>query len=605
LKAFVRTRFPGIPVLAHHLYLHVAEAIGYRLYHAVSERTWLAETVYGALLYPDRWKSILDLFQREARRSSELRKLDFDWLVSRVKTATDEWLAATDWTGVRLVGFSNALCQFTACLYLARYLKESYAHLSIVVGGSAFSLPAGAAALTLFPQIDAVVFGEGELPLAHLVRHLVLEDRPMENLPPTDGILTRDSVQNSTLGQAFFQLENLDDLPLPDFDDYFETLSGFNASKRFFPTLPVEFSRGCWWQRDTGSGISSGCQFCNLNLQWQGYRSKSADRVVSEVEELTRRHRLLSLAIVDNVLPKTANNDIFYGIHKLNRDLDLFAEIRATTPLAEIERMHAAGLRTVQVGIEALSTPLLRKLGKGTTAIQNVEIMKHCEALGIANLSNLILHFPLSDAQDVEETLRVIEFARGFRPPKPVAFWLGLGSPVERNPGAFGIRAVTNHPNWASILPSEVFRGIPLMVQSYRRAGLLSQHRLWKPVRSRLRAWSASYERLRRASPTEPILGYRDGGDFMMIRERRIGGDSVNHRLEGASHAIYLYCGHQRPLQQIIEHFSNVPADRITSFLRQMTSQGLVFSEGDRYLSLAIPVRRPETIRITSPKAAS
>ena len=120
--------------------------------------------------------------------------------------------------------------------------------------------------------------------------------------------------------------------------------------------------------------------------------------------------------------------------------------------------MRAAGLRKVQVGIEALSTRLLRKLHKGTTAIQNLEIMKHCEALGIANLSNLILHFPLSDAQDVEETLRAMKFARAFRPPKPVAFWLGLGSPVARNPSAYGIRSVANHPNWARIFPPAIFR---------------------------------------------------------------------------------------------------------------------------------------------------
>ena len=45
------------------------------------------------------------------------------------------------------------------------------------------------------------------------------------------------------------------------------------------------------------------------------------------------------------------------------------------------------------LGIEALSTRLLEKLNKGTTAIQNLEIMKHCEALNISNISNLILCF--------------------------------------------------------------------------------------------------------------------------------------------------------------------------------------------------------------------
>ena len=597
LKAFVRSRFPDIAVRSHHLYLQVAEAIGYRPYHSISERTWLAETVYGALLYPDRADAMARLFRREAGGSPSIRRLDFAELTLRVKTASDAWLAATDWSEVRLVGFSSVLCQLTACLYLIRRLRQRCPHLTNVVGGSAFSRLSGAAALRLFPDIDAVVFGEGELPLAHLVQHHVVEGRPIEELPPANGVLTRWSTDSQLAGGGFFQLENLDHLPLPDFDDYFETLSGLNASNRFFPTLPIEFSRGCWWQRDAGAVASSGCEFCNLNLQWRGYRSKSASRAVSEVDQLARRHRVLSVAIVDNVLPKESTGDILRGIAGLKRDMDLFAEIRATTPLAELERMRAAGMRKLQVGVEALSTRLLRKLRKGTTAIQNIEIMKHCEALGIANLSNLILHFPLSDAQDVEETLRAMEFAGALRPPKPVGFWLGLGSPVACNPGAYGIRAVANHPNWARIFPPAIFRGLPLMVQGYRPAATV-QRRLWKPVEARLKAWAASYERLQHGPRPEPILSYRDGGDFMMIRERRLAGESAHHRLEGTSRAIYLFCGHHRPLKQIIERFPGVPADKITSFLQKMTSERLVFAEDDRFLSLAVPARFPDSITI-------
>ncbi len=93
---------------------------------------------------------------------------------------------------------------------------------------------------------------------------------------------------------------------------------------------------------------------------------------------------------MDNVLPKESTAEILRGLADLNRDLSIFAEIRATTPLSELKLMRTAGMHRVQIGIEALSTRLLRKLHKGTTAIQNLEIMKHCEALGIANLSNLI-----------------------------------------------------------------------------------------------------------------------------------------------------------------------------------------------------------------------
>jgi hypothetical protein len=50
--------------------------------------------------------------------------------------------------------------------------------------------------------------------------------------------------------------------------------------------------------------------------------------------------------------------------------------------------------------------------------------MKSCEALGIENISNLILYFPGSDERDVALTLQNIEFALPYRPLTAVTFWL-------------------------------------------------------------------------------------------------------------------------------------------------------------------------------------
>jgi len=592
LKAFVRSRFPFVEVSTHHVYLSVAHAIGYMRYHAISERTWLAESVFAALLYPDRAETIARLFRREASGNPELRGMDFARLAARVETVTEEWITSTNWGDVRLLGFTSVLCQLTACLYLIRKIKQRHPRLTMAVGGSAFSAESAPAALKLFPEIDVVVFGEGELPLAHLVQHHVIERTDLAALPPANGIQIRGQTASDRTPRDFYQLENLDHLPHPDFDDFFELLSGFDPLRRFFPTLPVEISRGCWWQRENGPGPAEGCAFCNLNLQWHGYRAKSAARVVAEIDRLTSRYKTLSVAIMDNVLPKESTADLFRGLAALKKDIALFAEIRATTPFEELKLMRAAGLRTVQVGIEALSTRLLRKLRKGTTAIQNLEIMKHCEALGIANLSNIIAHFPGSDEQDVHETLRAIEFAFAFRPPKFVSFWLGSGSPVWNRPEDYGIRDVANHPHWRTLFPPSVFRNLPLTVQYYR-GDLGRQRTLWQPVRQKISAWEKAYSRLHQTSFHEPILTYRDGGDFLIIRERRPEGESASHRLEGKSRQIYLFCEHHRPLKRVLESFPNLSQGAVTEFLNTMIAQKLVFEENGSYLSLAVPEKRP------------
>jgi hypothetical protein len=272
------------------------------------------------------------------------------------------------------------------------------------------------------------------------------------------------------------------------------------------------------------------------------------------------------------------------------KDYRLFCEIRAGTPRTLLEKMKRAGVVELQIGIEALSSSLLKKLNKGTAAIENLQIMKLCEELELFNSSNLILGFPGSDRQDVEETLRNLDFALPFRPMRAVEFWLGLGSPVWQYPRKFNVRAVYNHPNWSILLPAEVAKRVPLMIQAYRGDRTV-QRKLWKPVRDRLSEWKRTYEELRCRPDASPILSYRDGKEFLIIRQRRLGADPMNHRLVGASRQIYLFCEQPRPLAEILQGFPLFDESQTRAFLTMMVDKKLMFTENERYLSLAIPAR--------------
>ena len=54
LKAYLKSQFPELKLHVLHLYLKLAERLGYRLYRTISERTWLSEPIFGALLFPER-----------------------------------------------------------------------------------------------------------------------------------------------------------------------------------------------------------------------------------------------------------------------------------------------------------------------------------------------------------------------------------------------------------------------------------------------------------------------------------------------------------------------------------------------------------------------
>lgn len=585
LKSFLQSRIPHLKIDAFHFYLSVAETIGYQLYHEISERSWLAESVYAALLYPERIQQAEALFRKEAPAKTKLQDLEFKTLTDRVKQVTDEFIRSQNWQVYGLLGFTISLCQLTSALYMTKRLKKKFPNLVVVVGGALSSGIAARGILKKFPQIDAAVNGEGEIPLYHIIQHL-RRNRHDSDLSKIQGVLTQLNQTQQSAEVWFSQLNTLDKLMVPDYDDYFKLLKTFDARKRFFPTLPVETSRGCWWKRAVGSAKVTGCAFCNLNLQWQGYRSKPVPRAVAEIDHLTGRYQTLSVAIVDNVLPKKAAIEIFRQIDGLNKDLRLFGEVRATTPLRELKAMRNCGMREVQIGIEALASHLLKKLHKGTTVIQNLEIMKNCEALGIRNISNLIMYFPGSNEQDVSETLKTIEFALPFQPPKAVSFWLGLESPVWQHPKKFGIQAVFNHSNYAFLFPKEIRQGLHLMIQAYR-GDLTYQKKIWRPVKKRIADWQKQYVEIQKQPGDSPILSFRDGKDFMIIRQKRFRAEPAVHRLVGASRQIYLFCQKHRSIQTIFSAFSDISEDTIANFLNMMVDKKLMFAETNKYLSLA------------------
>ena len=293
---------------------------------------------------------------------------------------------------------------------------------------------------------------------------------------------------------------------------------------------------------------------------------------------------------MDNLIPSNAD-DVFASIEGLEKDLKMFSEIRADTPLRTLLLMGKAGMSEVQVGIEALSSRLLKKMRKGTSVIQNIEIMKNCEAQQVPKLvGNLILQFPGSDERDVEETMKNLDFVFPFSPLKGIPFWLGYYSYVWKNPESFSIKRAKNHPNYSYIFPEDILDKLRLMIQGYK-GQKRKQKRLWKPVQEKIKKWKKFYEQLRTGPNSEPIISYQDGKDFLIIRHKISKQKTIVHRLKGLSRQIYLFCEHNRSIAEILSHFPGLDSLKLVPFLRMMVDKKVMFCEQDRYLSLAVPLR--------------
>ena len=67
LKAYLRSRHPGLHVDARHFYLKLAESLGYKLYQQISERTWLAELLAGFTTVAERQVDVVTMKGHAAR----------------------------------------------------------------------------------------------------------------------------------------------------------------------------------------------------------------------------------------------------------------------------------------------------------------------------------------------------------------------------------------------------------------------------------------------------------------------------------------------------------------------------------------------------------
>jgi len=566
LKGYLQQECDTISVRCLHPYLDVAAAIGFDRYRLIAQSPWAAEALYCGLLFPEMRKSAEKVFH-----SSMQKKFggSYSKLCALLKQQQRDWMLLQDFSECRLIGFSVCFSQLPASLYTAQKIKKKWPEIPIVFGGSTCTPSLGRSLLKLFPEIDFVITGEGEQPLKELFVHLK-EHGPLS----CPAILSQDVSKDRHKQTSTEEIHDLSSLPLAEYDDYFQHLQ--DTKLDFIPVLPLEFSRGCWWNK---------CSFCNLNLQWHGYRFKKAEQMLAEVRTLLNKYQCVDFTFCDNALPVKESDIFFAETARSGLDLRFFGEIRTLKKRSTYRQYRKGGLNSVQIGIEALSDSLLGRMRKGTTVMDNIAAMKFAFEAGIALDGNLILEFPGATSEEVQETLRILDKVLPFRPLTAATFFLGHGSPICCNPQEYGIKAITRHPTNTKLYPADILEQMDMLIKSYRGDRTI-QAAQWQVVRNKIAVWQAFHAK--RKNPAVPALGYRDGGSFLIIRQERPENRPLNHRLKGLSRTIYLACQEPVTKKELLAQFSQVTKEQLSAFLTDLERKNLMFCNTDSCLALAV-----------------
>lgn len=438
----------GIASEAYELFLDYAASVGLGIYHILSNsdgfvEEWLFARHYFGAESGDSLHEFRTHRPRLGLGRSEVEELLVDALAARTANFLDDVAGRVEWRRHDVVGFSLTISQTAASMALARLLKQQNPGIKIVFGGNACAGPMGPAILRICPYVDVVVSSEGELVFSRLV-HALRRGEPLHGLAgihwrSPDGAI----VSNASGGL----LEARRQRPALRFDAYFARLDRLGLRGQIDVWLPFESSRGCWY------GQKNQCTFCGLH-EIMAYRSWTWESVLAELEAWEQRYGVRQFFSVDLIMPREYLTTLLPEITRRGHDWSMFYEIKANLKRADVEALAAAGVRWIQPGLESLDRETLKLMRKGVTPLQNIQLLKWCEELGIRVTWNIIIGIP---GQPRSAYARMTELARVMHhltPPGGASpFELHRFSPLFEHPDEFEIERLGAHPLYKYIFP--------------------------------------------------------------------------------------------------------------------------------------------------------
>ena len=394
-----------ISTVGLYLNLWFAEMVGIESYNICSQTSieFLAgEWTFAAAAFPDASRNDeeylrrLEAFHSQLERNKRLE--DGEKLISGLRLLRRAASPFADAaarrileTGARIIACSSTFDQHTASLALLRRIRELDPSVITMMGGANCETAMGEATHRNFPWVDYVMSGEGDGLIVDLCRMVLERGRDIQPAELPAGVLgprhrTDGKSSKHRLQRASFH--NLDALPVPDFSDYFETLRHSTLSEAIAPGLLLETSRGCWW------GQTHHCTFCGLNGSSMGYRSKSPDRVLSEIQELQNRHGIANFEVVDNILDMAYFKSVLPQLARDGQERQFFYEVKASLSRDLVRMLRESGIIWIQPGIENLHTEVLRLMDKGVRGWQNIQLLKWAREFGIRVSWSILWDFP-------------------------------------------------------------------------------------------------------------------------------------------------------------------------------------------------------------------
>jgi anaerobic magnesium-protoporphyrin IX monomethyl ester cyclase len=297
-----------------------------------------------------------------------------------------------------IVGITGTTFAFESMKKTAQGIKERLPSTIIIAGGA--HITASAEEAMKFSCFDVGVFGEGEVTILELVRHI--EKQGLVNLEIIDGVVYRKN------GKAFRSktrrlIENLDSLPHPA-RHLQPALSAYRPTPASYRNLPLGISI-------TTRGCPSQCTFCDRAVFGSTYRERSISNVINEVEELIHKFGAREIRFFDDTF--TLNEERVYEFCNKLKESKIKVPWTCLTKVNNVSkemlrRMRQAGCWQVLYGLESGDEQILKMLKKGNTIEQNKRAVRLAKEVGLSVRADFIVGTP---GETMESLRRTLDFA--------------------------------------------------------------------------------------------------------------------------------------------------------------------------------------------------
>ena len=478
----------------------------------------------------------------------------------------------------RVLAFSTLADQITrhtmSSLSLSKLVKQRLPEIFTVIGGPNWDERMAVESIKQFPFLDAVIAGEMDQILPKLVQRVIHS----ENTSGLPGVYTQNLLP--PMIKQTPPVQNLNTLPFPSYDDYFDQLKSAHLDHYDPPRIVFETSRGCWW------GQKNQCTFCGLNGNSIVYRSKSPERSLRELIHLAEKHPGVSISAADWILDMKFFKNFLIELSQHQLKLDLFYEVKSNLNKQQLRLLRDAGVRTIQPGIESFSTRILQLISKGCSGLQNIQTLKWCKEFGIETSWLMLFGFPDEPPEEYAKITKWIPLITHLDPPAYCGpFHLDRFSPYYDNPDRYGIRNLKPLPAYQFIFPFDnqsisnlaaffIYDGEKTMKTLSYTNDLLSEIHKWEDPSQQSDLFSVLQQ------------------DQLLIWDLRSRHETKLTILHGLEKTLYEFCDSIQTLTELRKQCEelgwSLKEDEVTEKLQPIIDRGLMIEDGDSYLSLAL-----------------